>query len=157
MKNKLKNTILAVAASAMCTFTGIGGLTTSADVLGDAPAADSFVQSGDIIQTYNHSYSWSSVHSVTTLSEGFSINTGRTITIIFSNCSSGAAVLKLYKYGNATEIHTILLPSTYVPDQSASIFLSGGSYYFTVVPQTGYYSTSGSVYVKNVDGVTQTS
>lgn len=155
MTNKFKKILVGIVASAMCVTGSMGAISASAADTTNLPV-DSISISDDGIMSVNHSYAWSNIKSVTTLDEGFSLNTSKSVTISFCNCTVGAASVKLYKYGNSSPVLSIAIPNSSIPTQYITQTLAAGSYYFTVCPATGYEKTSGSLYVQNADGVTET-
>lgn len=140
--------VMAMLVSGVCTT----NMTTFAAENDSSITLDSGVGTLDV----NHTYAWKDIKSVTRLDEGFSLNTSKSVTISFCNCTEGAAVVTLYQYGQASAIRTINIPESTIPTQYITLTLAKGSYYFTVTPQTGYEETSGSVYVQRADGVTET-
>lgn len=155
MTKMFKKILVGLVASAMCVTGSMGAISASAADTSNLPA-DTISISDDGIMSVNHSYAWSNIKSVTTLDEGFSLNTSKSVTISFCNCTVGAASVKLYKYGNSTPVLSIAIPNYSIPTQYITQTLAAGSYYFTVGPATGYEKTSGSLYVQNADGVTET-
>ncbi len=156
MINKMKKILIGVVASAMCVTGSIGAFSASAAEDIDTQVSIEYNLDTEESSRLGHGYSWSNIHSVTTLPEGFSLNTSKSVTISFCNCTSGAASVKIYKYGDANAVVSIAIPEYSIPTQYIYKSLAAGSYYITVCPATGYESTSGSIYISNIDGVTQT-
>ena len=150
MKRKFKN--IAAVVMAMATLAGItvGMSTTSISAF----AASEGTSSVDSIMAQNHNFEWRNITQVTSIYPKIVMNTTKSVTFCINQCNVGAAIVKLYKYGNATPIRSFSLPAGYMPTQFVYVTLDAGTSYLTVQPQTGYNITSGSMYVKNIDGTT---
>lgn len=149
MKKTFKNIAATVMAMATLVGSTIGMSTTSISAF----AASEGTSSVDSIMAMNYSYTWNNIKVVTTLDKGFSLNTSTSITVYVDDCPGGAAIVKLYKFGDINPVRSFSLPSAPMPSQAVSVSLTAGSYYWTVQPN-GCESTSGSLYVTGVDGVT---
>lgn len=117
-------------------------------------AASTPSTSTDSVMAQNHNFEWRNITQVRVIYPEIVMNTTKPVTFCINQCNVGAAIVKLYKYGNATTIRSFSLPASYMPTQFVYVTLDAGTYYFTVQPQTGYNITSGSMYVKNIDGTT---
>lgn len=140
-------------AVSMVGMTAFAANTTTNDVISTVETENA----DNVLRTISNSFSWTNIRNVVTLENGFSLSVNRSVTFAINNCSRGAAIVKLYKYGNATPVRSFSLPEAYMPTQYIYLSLDAGSYYLTVQPQTGYDFTSGSMYIQNIDGITDES
>lgn len=150
MKRKFKKIAAAVMAMVTLATSTIGMSTINISAF----AASTPSTSTDSVMAQNHNFEWRNITKVTPIYPEIVMNATKSVTFCINQCNVGAAIVKLYNYGNSTPIRSFYLPAGYMPTQFVYITLDAGTYYFTVQPQTGYNITSGSMYVKNIDGTT---